>query len=282
VELLNRFWLRDLISRALAEDIGAGDITTQVTVPADQKGIGAFVAKESGVICGLPILEEVFHSLNPSLLVTTWIDEGARINPGEILAEVQGSARSILSGERVALNLLQRLSGIATLTRTLVDQVSDLPVRIVDTRKTLPGMRFIEKYAVRTGGGHNHRFSLADAVLIKDNHIIAAGGITQAVQLARQYIPHTMTIEVEVESENQVKEALSAGVDIIMLDNMSPEMMRLMVNLIDGKALVEASGNINKETIRKSAETGVDIISVGALTHSANALDISLDLKLLS
>lgn len=281
MELLNRFWLSELVSGALTEDIGAGDITTQVTVPADQKAIGVFVAKEHGIICGLPVLEEVFHSLDPSLVVTTWISEGTRINQGDVLAEVQGSARPILSGERVSLNLLQRLSGIATLTRTMVDQISDLPVRIVDTRKTIPGLRFLEKYAVRIGGGHNHRFSLADAVLIKDNHIIAAGGIAQAVQLAREYIPHTMTIEVEVESEIQVKEALSAGADIIMLDNMSPEMMRHMVKLIGGQALVEASGNINKETIRHCAETGVDIISVGALTHSAPALDISLDLKLL-
>jgi len=278
---LNRSWLRDVVARALAEDIGYGDITTQATISEDQKASGVFVAKEEGVICGLPLIEEIFHYADPSLLVSIWVDEGSRVKPGDVLAEVQGSAQAILSGERVALNFIQRLSGIATQTRKLVDIVADFPVRIVDTRKTVPGLRFLEKYAVRTGGGHNHRFSLSDAVLIKDNHIIAAGGITAAVELARKNVPHTMTIEVEVETEEQVREALVARADIIMLDNMSLEQMREMVKLIDGRAKVEASGNITEENIRAVAETGVDIISVGALTHSANALDISLDLKLL-
>lgn len=280
LEQLNRFWLKDLINRALAEDIGAGDITTLATVPSEQKACGAFLTKAPGVICGLPVIEEVFRSLDPSLLITIWTNEGSRVKLGDVVAEVQGSARSILSGERVALNLLQRLSGIASYTRLLVDRVEGLPVRIVDTRKTLPGLRFIEKYAVRAGGGHNHRFNLADAVLIKDNHIIAAGGIANAIRSARQLIPHTMTIEVEVENESQVREALEAKADIIMLDNMSPELMRQMVQLINGQALVEASGNVTEENIREVALTGVDIISVGALTHSADALDISLDLKL--
>lgn len=278
---LNRSWLRDVVARALAEDIGYGDITTQATISEDQKASGVFVAKEEGVICGLPLIEEIFHYADPSLLVSIWVDEGSRVKPGDVLAEVQGSAQAILSGERVALNFIQRLSGIATQTRKLVDIVADFPVRIVDTRKTVPGLRFLEKYAARTGGGHNHRFSLSDAVLIKDNHIIAAGGITAAVELARKNVPHTMTIEVEVETEEQVREALAARADIIMLDNMSLEQMREMVKLIDGRAKVEASGNITEENIRAVAETGVDIISVGALTHSANALDISLDLKLL-
>lgn len=280
LEQLNRFWLKELIDRALAEDIGAGDITTLTTVRSDQQATGTFLAKAYGVICGLPVMEEVFRSLNPSLSITTSTHEGARVKHGDIVATVQGSARSILSGERVALNLLQRLSGIASYTRLLVDRIDDLPVRVVDTRKTLPGLRFLEKYAVRVGGGHNHRFSLADAVLIKDNHIIAAGGITNAIQSARRLIPHTMTIEVEVEDEAQVLEALEAKADIIMLDNMTPDVMRHMVQLINHRAQVEASGNITEENIRNVAETGVDIISVGALTHSAVALDISLDLQL--
>lgn len=280
MEQLNNFWLRDVVVRALAEDIGAGDITTQATVPSEQKAVGVFRAKEPGIICGIPVLKEVFPTLDPSLLVTSRRDEGVRIQPGEIVVEVQGAARPILSGERVALNFLQRLSGIATLTRSLVDLVADLPVRMVDTRKTTPGLRFLEKYAVRVGGGRNHRFSLADAVLIKDNHIVAAGGITSAVEKARRQIPHTMTVEVEAEDEEQVREALAAGAEIIMLDNMTPEKMRSMVKLIDGRALVEASGNITAKTIRAVAETGVNIISVGALTHSAAALDISLELKL--
>lgn len=278
---LNRSWLRDLIARALAEDIGYGDITTQATIATDQKAIGVFVAKEEGVICGLPLIQQIFHYSDSSLLVSLWADEGSRVKPGDVLAEVQGAAQPILSGERVALNLIQRMSGIATQTRKMVDRIADLRARVVDTRKTVPGLRFLEKYAVRTGGGHNHRFSLADAVLIKDNHIIAAGGITAAVDLARKHVPHIMTIEVETETEEQVREALAARADIIMLDNMSLEQMREMVKLIDGRAHVEASGNITEDNIRSVAETGVNIISVGALTHSVNALDISLDLKLL-
>lgn len=280
MEQLNPFLLKELVIRALSEDLGSGDVTTQVTVSSDQRAVGTFIAKEAGVICGLPVVETVFHTLDPTLLLCTWIKDGDRVQPGDVIAEIQGAASPILSGERVALNILQRLSGIATLTRTLVDQVADLPVRVVDTRKTTPGLRFLEKFAVRIGGGHNHRFSLADAVLIKDNHIVAAGGIKAAVEKARDHIPHTMTVEVEVETEEQVREALAARADIIMLDNMRPEQICAMVKLIGGRALVEASGNVTLGNIRNVAETGVNIISVGALTHSAAALDISLKLKL--
>lgn len=280
MEQLNNLLLQEFITKALAEDIGFGDITTQVTVPPDRQAVGTFLAKEAGIICGLSVAESVFHTIEPALRFSSQLHDGDRVQPGDRIAQIQGAARPILSGERVALNLLQRLSGIATQTRAMVDRVADLPVRVVDTRKTIPGLRFLEKYAVRVGGGHNHRFSLADAVLIKDNHIVAAGGITAAVTEARTQIPHTMTIEVEVETEDQVKEALAARADIIMLDNMPPEQMRAMVRLIDKQALVEASGNVTLDNIRTVAETGVDIISVGALTHSVAALDISLKLKL--
>lgn len=268
-----RIWLR--------EDVGSGDVTTSVTVPTGHESKGVIHAKEAGIVAGMPVAQLVFEVVDPTLEFTPFVQDGEAIAKGTILAEVEGSTHSILTGERLALNLLQRLSGIATRTRSFIDALEGLPVRLVDTRKTTPGHRMLEKYAVRMGGGANHRFGLYDAVMIKDNHIKGAGGITQAVSRARANIPHTMTIEVETESLEQVKEALTAGADIIMLDNMAPERMKEAVALIKSKAphvTVEASGNVSLQTIHSIAESGIDVISVGRLTYSFESLDISLDL----
>jgi len=268
-----RLWLK--------EDVGSGDVTTGVTIPAGHQSKGIIHAKESGVIAGMPVAQLVFEVVDPMLAFTPLVQDGQRVEKGTVLAEVEGSTHSILTGERLALNLLQRLSGIATRTRSFVDALQGLPVRLVDTRKTTPGHRMLEKYAVRTGGGANHRFGLYDAVMIKDNHIKGAGGIAQAVSRARKNIPHTMTIEVEAESLEQVEEALQAGADIIMLDNMAPDLMKEAVRRIKAKAphvKTEASGNVHLQTVREIAESGVDVISVGRLTYSFENLDISLDL----
>jgi nicotinate-nucleotide pyrophosphorylase (carboxylating) len=271
--------LQRKIEEWLEEDIGSGDISTMATIPEQERGTGILYAKEAGIIAGLPVAEQVFWAIDPSLSFQALVAEGTRVEKGQQIAEVSGSVRSILSGERLALNLLQRLSGIATRTSEYVQAIAGTNARVVDTRKTTPGLRFLEKYAVRVGGGHNHRFALYDAVMIKDNHIKGAGGISQAVAAARSVIPHTMKIEVETESLAEVQEALQAGADIIMLDNMPLEQMKEAVQLIAGRAIVEASGGVTLETIRPIAETGVDVISVGALTHSVRALDISLDLN---
>lgn len=279
---LNRERLRRQIADWLEEDIGNGDITTMTTIPADRMAKGIIHVKESGLIAGLPVAELVFGVVDPGLKFRAQVLEGAAVVKGTLLAEVEGSARSVLLGERLALNLMQRLSGIATRTREYVDALGGLPTRLVDTRKTTPGHRQLEKYAVRVGGGHNHRFGLYDAVMIKDNHIKGAGGITQAIRAARANIPHTMKIEIEVESLEQVQEALAAMPDIIMLDNMRPELMREAVGHIKMRAphiVVEASGSVTLQTIRGIAETGVDVISVGRLTYSVQSLDISLDLN---
>lgn len=235
------------------------------------------MAKAAGVVAGLPVAETVFRRLDPAVEFRPRLSDGGRAERGAVLAEVCGSARAVLSGERLALNFLQRLSGIATGTSRLVELVAGTKAAIVDTRKTTPGLRSLEKYAVRVGGGRNHRFGLYDAVLIKDNHIKMAGGITAAVDLSRRRCPHTAKIEVEVEDLAGVREALQARADIIMLDNMSPSLMRAAVELVAGRVLVEASGKVNEENILAVAATGVDLISVGALTHSARSLDISLD-----
>lgn len=274
---LSSIELRKLIERSLAEDIGTGDITTNSIVPACSSTKGIIYAKEAGVVAGIPVAEAVFHYLAPDLQFTAKVDEGSKLEVGDIIAEIEGNARAILTGERLALNFLQRMSGIATRTASLVEKVKLYPVRVVDTRKTTPGLRMLEKYAVRIGGGFNHRFGLYDAVLIKDNHIKVAGGITQAILSARQSVPHTIKIEVEVESLAGVNEALEARADVIMLDNMDPTTMKEAVKIIDGRALVEASGGVNEESIISVAKTGVDMISVGALTHSIKSLDISLD-----
>ena len=266
----------------LQEDVGSGDVTTAVTIPPDHESKAVIHAKQGGVIAGIPVARMVFEIVDPSLCFTALVQEGHQVEKGTVIAEVEGSTHRILTAERLALNLLQRMSGIATRTRTFVEALGGLPTRLVDTRKTTPGHRMLEKYAVRTGGGANHRFGLYDAVMIKDNHIKGAGGITQAVSRARAAIPHTMTIEVETENLEQVNEALEAGADIIMLDNMAPVLMKEATRRIKQTAphvIVEASGNVSLETIRGIAESGVDVISVGRLTYSFESLDISLDLN---
>ncbi|ULO07504.1 carboxylating nicotinate-nucleotide diphosphorylase [Paenibacillus sp. 19GGS1-52] len=266
----------------LSEDVGSGDVTTRTTIAVGHESKGIIHAKEDGVICGIPVAELVFEIVDSSLNFSVLVEEGQTVTKGTVIAEVEGSTHAILTGERLALNLMQRLSGVATRTASFVQALDGLPTRLVDTRKTTPGHRMLEKYAVRIGGGANHRFGLYDAVMIKDNHIKGAGGIRQAVGRARANIPHTMTIEVETESLEQVEEALAAGADIIMLDNMSTDMMKKAVGIIKSKAphiKTEASGNVTLESVRGIAESGVDVISVGRLTYSFSSLDISLDLN---
>jgi len=274
----NVFELHKLIMNCLNEDIGTGDLTTNSIVPGNAVSTGYITVKENGVLAGMPVAAEVFRCLDPALQFQARAFDGDFVERGKVLAEISGNARAILTGERLALNFLQRMSGIATKTAQFVKLIAGEKPHIIDTRKTTPGLRMLEKYAVRVGGGHNHRFGLYDAVLIKDNHIIIAGGITKAVEAVRRASPHTAKIEVEVESLAQLQEALDAKVDIIMLDNMAPEMMREAVALVAGRALVEASGGITEENIRAVAAAGVDLISIGALTHSVKSLDISLDL----
>ncbi len=278
--MLNLHALDSLIEFAFEEDIGIGDITTEATVPSTQMGIGTLLAKSEGIIAGIPVAERVFYKLDGKLKFRSLVNDGDVVTAGMSIAEVQGSAKTILTGERIALNFLQRLSGVATLTSQFVKAVGENDVKIVDTRKTTPGWRSLQKYAVRVGGGHNHRFGLYDGVLIKDNHIVAADGIYNAVKRARLAAPHTTKIEVEVETIDQVNEALEAKADILLLDNMSPDTMRDVVKLIDRRAITEASGGITLEDVQDVASTGVDIISVGALTHSAMPMDISLNLRL--
>ncbi|MDR0839574.1 MAG: carboxylating nicotinate-nucleotide diphosphorylase [Oscillospiraceae bacterium] len=264
------------IAAALREDVGTGDITTRCCVPEDAVSAGFFRAKERGVVAGLFILPRVFAQLDAGVVATPLVKEGAEVNSGDIVATIEGNSRAILTGERVALNILQRLSGVATQTAAAVAAVAGTKTRIVDTRKTTPGLRELEKYAVRTGGGVNHRFGLSDGILIKDNHIKASGGITAAITSARKNAPHTLKIEVEAETLEQVAEALDARADVIMLDNMTTQLMAESVKLIAGRALTEASGNMGERDLREVADTGVDFISIGGLTHSVRALDISL------
>jgi len=273
--------IRDLLETALREDIGSGDITSDSVVPADALAKGTILSKGDGIVAGLDVADEVFRMLDPKVDFRKLVSDGEQIHQGQDLAIAKGSARPILTAERTALNFLQRLSGIATMTSQYVRAASGYPVKIIDTRKTTPGWRVLEKYAVRVGGGHNHRFGLYDAVLIKDNHIAAVGSIVDAVARARERIPHTMTIEVEVKRMDQVPEAIKSGADIIMLDNMDVDMMSQAVRLIGGKAVVEASGGIRLEDIPAVAATGVDLISIGALTNSAIALDISMSISTL-
>ncbi|MVP02203.1 carboxylating nicotinate-nucleotide diphosphorylase [Paenibacillus lutrae] len=279
---LNFKQIRQSIRQWLDEDIGTGDMTTMSTIPADQHSKALIHLKESGFVAGLRIAAEVFEEVDSSLQFSAQIKEGEFAPKGTVIAIVTGNTRSILLGERLALNLLQRLSGIATRTRQYVNALEGLPTRLVDTRKTTPGHRLLEKYAVRVGGGYNHRFGLYDAVMIKDNHIKGAGGITPAIRAARSRIPHTMKIEVEVESFDQLDEAIAAGADIIMLDNMKPAVMAEAVAIIKSQAphiIIEGSGSVTLETIKAIAETGVHVISVGRLTYSVTSLDISLDLN---
>ncbi|WP_201317697.1 carboxylating nicotinate-nucleotide diphosphorylase [Paenibacillus sp. EPM92] len=279
---LNRTALEHNLKTWLEEDIGMGDVTTMTTIPEASESKGIIHVKDTGIVAGLPVAKAVFAVVDPALRFKALAGEGQAVSHGTVLAEIEGSTRSILLGERLALNLLQRMSGIATRTRQFVDRLEGLPTRLVDTRKTTPGHRMLEKYAVRVGGGHNHRYGLYDAVMIKDNHIKGAGGIAQAIKSARANIPHTMKIEVEVESFEQLEEALAAGPDLIMLDNMEPGQMEQAVRRIKNQAphiMVEASGSVSLDSVRLIAETGVDVISVGRLTYSVQALDISLDLN---
>jgi nicotinate-nucleotide pyrophosphorylase (carboxylating) len=280
--MIDRIHLENIIRRALTEDLGTGDVTTLATVNPDTIGRAHIVAQAAGVVAGIAAVAEVYRQVDPALDVRLLIADGARVAPGDGLCAIEGRAQSILTGERVALNFIQRMSGIATLTARFAELVAETGARIVDTRKTTPGLRTLEKYAIRVGGGHNHRMGLYDAVLIKDNHIVAAGGITTAVQRARHTVPHTMTITVECETLDHVDEALAAGADILLLDNMDnttrAEAVRRARARPSGRALTEASGGITETTVAEIARTGVDILSVGALTHSALALDISLDM----
>lgn len=262
----------------LAEDIGAGDVTTDAVFQAGEEGSAVLRARQPLVAAGMELVAgRVFRLLNPAVTVTGPVPDGMEVAAGAVLLRLQGPVRDLLRGERVALNLVQRLCGIATLTHQYVAQVAGLPVRITDTRKTTPGLRMLEKYAVRAGGGANHRFNLSDGVLLKDNHLAACGSIGSAVAKVRARVPHTLQIEVEAETLAQVRECLDCGVEIIMLDNMDLAAMREAVQLIGGRALVEASGGVNLETVRQIAEIGVDLISVGRLTHSAPASDIGMD-----
>jgi nicotinate-nucleotide pyrophosphorylase (carboxylating) len=274
--------IHEIVARALAEDIGTGDLTSMAAVPAEVQAEAAFVLREPAVVCGLPVARAVFAAVDPALELRTLLPEGARAEAGATIAIVFGPARGMLSGERVALNLLQRMCGIATLTARYVEAISGTKARILDTRKTTPGLRALEKYAVRTGGGTNHRFALYDGVMLKDNHlaILAAQGfgLADAVRRVRASVGPMVRVEVEVESVEQAAVAAAAGADMILLDNMPPDELRAAVAVIAGRALAEASGGITMATIRAVAESGVDFISVGALTHSARALDIGLDM----
>ncbi|SCJ99763.1 Probable nicotinate-nucleotide pyrophosphorylase [carboxylating] [uncultured Clostridium sp.] len=273
--MINYLIVDEIINRALIEDIPYGDITTNSIISENSLATAKLLCKEEGIICGLPIFNRVFELLG-DVEFTPLVKEGDRVSKGMLLGTLKGSTLKILSGERVALNMLQRLSGIATITNKYVKAVSGLNTKVLDTRKTTPGLRYIEKYAVKIGGGENHRFSLSDGILLKDNHIAYAGGIKEAINAARNSASFVRKIEVEVESKEQVIEALEAGADIIMLDNMTPEMVGHMVKLINKQATIECSGNVTLETIRAYGEAGVDYISSGALTHSVKALDISL------
>ncbi|MFO7765761.1 MAG: carboxylating nicotinate-nucleotide diphosphorylase [Pelovirga sp.] len=274
-----QFEIERIVRTALQEDIGLGDVTSQAIVSHDSTVRAEFVAKEDFVLAGLDVAAAVFHQLDPDIDFEKIFVDGQKVNKGEVLAWIRGPALLLLQAERVALNLLQRMSGIATLTARFVAAVQGTDAIIVDTRKTVPGLRALDKYAVRTGGGRNHRIGLFDGVLIKENHIVAAGGITEAICRAQQKLPHTLKIEIETRSLDEVQQALDAGADIIMLDNMENADMARAVELIGGRALTEASGGVSLERVREIAETGVQIISVGALTHSVVAADISMLFK---
>ncbi|MBX3219474.1 MAG: carboxylating nicotinate-nucleotide diphosphorylase [Labilithrix sp.] len=267
-----------VVVRALAEDLGAGDVTTEACVPEGQRATASGVAREDLVACGIPVAGRVFATVDPTVRFTAEVDEGARVKAGTVLFTVEGRARSLLTGERVALNLVQRMCGVATATARYVAALPEgTKTRITDTRKTTPGLRLLERYAVRRGGGHNHRNDLGSAVLIKDNHIVAAGGVRTAIESARARAPHTSKIECEVDTLDQLEEALTAGADIVLLDNMDTETVEEAVRRTRGRALLEASGGITIERIGELARAGVDAISVGALTHSTRAADIGLD-----
>lgn len=274
--LLPQFYIDDIIKKALAEDINYLDTATAYVIPEDAVTTAKFVSKAEGVLCGIDVAMRVFTLLDPDCRYTVCKKDGDKINKGDVIAVMEGKASMLLQGERTALNLLQHMSGIASATNECVEKVKGTNVSIADTRKTLPGLRALQKYAVTCGGGKNHRYNLSDCAMLKDNHIDAGGGITATVKKLREKIGHTVKIEVETRNMDEVKEAVSAGADIIMLDNMTADEMKEAVIYIDGRALTEASGNITAENIREKAASGIDIISMGALTHSVKAFDISM------
>lgn len=274
------YLLDQLVQFALTEDLAGGDITTEATVGATDRAIARAIAHSPLVVCGGSVFARVFYRVDPGVRVEQRLADGARAAPGDVLWVVEGAARSLLMAERTALNFAQRMSGTATLTRRFVDALPEGTItRIVDTRKTTPGLRFLERYAVRTGGGHNHRDNLGSAVLIKDNHIVAAGGVREAIDRAYQHAPHSSRIEIEVESLEMLEEALEAGADVVMLDNFKEDQIAVAVERARGRALIEVSGGITLERIPALARAGVDVVSVGALTHSAPAADIGLDIE---
>ena len=276
--MLSKFYVKDHAKSALQEDIGFGDVTTEYVVGEDKIFNAKLTSRTEGIVCGLDVFKTVFEILSDKVSVELLFKDGDEIKKGDVLAKLTGPGKYILLGERVALNYIQRMSGIATETRKYKDAIGDLPCKIVDTRKTTPNFRMFEKYAVKIGGGAIHRFNLSDCAMIKDNHIKVAGSVTNAVNLVRQNLSHAHKIELECDTIEQIKEALPLGVDIIMLDNMTLEQMKEAVNLINHKAIVEASGNVNLDTVRSIAECGVDIISSSAIVAKAPALDLGLDM----
>ena len=276
---MNQFLFQPLVEAALREDLRSGDLTTEALIPADARGSAQMNFRAAGIVCGMPLAKLAFEALDPDIFVETQVSEGSHVAQGTTVMRIEGNARALLSAERVALNFAQRLSAIATLTAQFVAQTAGTNARIADTRKTTPGLRIAEKYAVRMGGGANHRYALDDMILIKDNHIALCGGIAQAVERARKRVGHAVKIEVECDDLKQVEEAVAARADIILLDNMTNQQLRDAVALIDSIALSEASGGVNLETVSEIAKTGVDLISVGALTHGVRSLDIGLDIE---
>lgn len=277
---MNDFQLRPLVEAALREDLRSGDVTTEALIPAALRGVAAMNFRADGVVCGLSLARIAFESLDANAEIEIFATEGQRVKAGDTILRVRATGRALLSAERVALNFAQRLSGIATLTAQFVAASEGTKARIADTRKTTPNLRLLEKYAVKCGGASNHRFALDDLILIKDNHIALCGGISQAVERARQFACHALKIEVECDTLAQVEEAVAVRADILLLDNMSAETLAQAVALIGGRALSEASGGVNLDTVRAIAQSGVDIISVGALTHGAKSLDIGLDVEI--
>lgn len=277
--ILPQFYIDDLIKNAITEDINYIDVATDYLLYEGAVSEAYFVAKADGVLCGAEIAMRVFQLLDDSFSYTLHKKDGAEVKNGDLIAEFKGRTVKLLKGERTALNLIQHMSGIATLTNECVKQTEGTKATIVDTRKTLPGLRSLQKYAVTCGGGRNHRYNLSDCAMLKDNHIDAKGGITAAVMALREKIGHTVKIEVETRTLAEVEEAVAVGADIIMLDNMDNETMKRAVEIVDGKALLEASGNLTKERLKSVAELGVDILSIGALTHSVTAFDISMKIK---
>ncbi|WP_026512849.1 carboxylating nicotinate-nucleotide diphosphorylase [Butyrivibrio sp. LB2008] len=266
----------ELIKMALREDISSEDVSTNAVMPDAQEGEVELLSKQDGIICGMDVYERVFKILDDSVVVEKYVKDGDEVKKGQLMAKVRGDVRVLLSGERVALNYLQRMSGIATYTHEVAALLEGSKTVLLDTRKTTPNMRIFEKYAVRCGGGQNHRYNLSDGILLKDNHIGAAGSVTKAIQMAKEYAPFVRKIEIETETLDQVKEAVEAGADIIMLDNMDPATMKEAVKIIDGRAKTECSGNVTRENIVNIIDSGVDYVSSGAITYSAPILDISM------